>query len=73
MEQGDEKRMNKVVNRLAAVTRDITDGQAASITVDFQASGEFPYRIVIPEEQYPVVGLARADEPTDQSGTLIPT
>lgn len=65
--------MNHAIKRLAEVTREISDGQASSITIDFQASGEFPYRIVIPEEQYPVVGLARADEPTDQSGTLIPT
>jgi hypothetical protein len=34
-----------------------------SITIDFQASAEQPYRIVVPDEPLPIIGLAAFDRP----------
>ena len=61
MEPTDETRLNNVIKRLHEITKAITDGQASSIAIDFQASGECPWRLTIPDEQYPVVGVALAD------------
>jgi hypothetical protein len=32
--------------------------EASSITIDLQTGGEHPYRVVVPDETLPLVGLA---------------
>jgi len=72
-----QKQLDDAVAAVAEATRDLTEGAATRITVDFQASGEAPYRIDTPDEQVPLVGLAVVESPpsdttddhTERSGT----
>lgn len=64
MAKSDEERLEDAVARVGQLTRDIVGPEASRLTIDFQASGELPFRIEVPEETYPVVGLARVDPST---------
>lgn len=67
MGKSDEQRLEEAVARLGQLTRDIAGSGATRVTIDFQQSGELPFRIDVPEETYPVIGLARVDPSTDDT------
>jgi hypothetical protein len=46
---------------LVDLARQETGMYVTRVTVDYQDSGQYPYRIETPEEQYPVAGLAMGE------------
>jgi hypothetical protein len=53
------EQIDDVIVRLAALVYDEAPGTPLSLTVDFQQSGEHPYRVSLVEETLPWIGLAR--------------
>lgn len=57
-----------VDNAVADVVRELLNHgvrSGDSITIDLQESGEHPYRVVVPEEQLPLIGLATTPRLSD--------
>jgi hypothetical protein len=53
--------LDEVADAVAALIDVLQDGEYASataLTVDITQGTEHPFRIVLPEEQYPVPGIA---------------
>lgn len=48
----------KALARACEQARDIYNGTVERLEVHLQASGEFPYRVTVAEDQYPWVGIA---------------
>jgi hypothetical protein len=69
MPKSDEQRLEEAVARLGMLTRDIAGSGATRLTIDFQESGELPFRIDVPDETYPVIGLAKVDPSTEDTAS----
>lgn len=74
MAKSNEQKLEDAVRGAAEAAIDASGGTVRSLVIDFQASGELPYRIVTPDEQYPLVGMATIEpqtDPTAQSETNV--
>jgi hypothetical protein len=68
MAKSTEERLEDSVRSCGEVASELTDGQVTRLTIDFQASGELPFRLEIPNETLPLVGMARQQSPRDDTG-----
>jgi len=53
-----EDTLNDKVGAAAAAALDVAGPDLVSLTIDFQASGECPYRMSVAGEILPLIGLA---------------
>lgn len=67
MAKSNEERLDEAVAALSGPLRAIAGSDLRGIEVDFQGSGECPYRIHVQGETYPLVGLAREPEESDDT------
>lgn len=54
--------------RTCELAREIYDGTVERLEVHLQASGEFPYRVSVAEDQYAWAGLASGEPAPDPEG-----
>jgi len=70
MAKSTEEQLEQAIGRAAELAEAWTDGKAESVTFDLAASGEVPFRVTVPDETLPLVGLVRLgprrpDNPSD--------
>lgn len=65
MAKSNEQQFEEAAIQLARLAYTLTEGKVQSVSVDFQASGEYPWRIVVPDEGLPLAGLATDQSPPD--------
>lgn len=53
-----EQLLEEAVAETARLADLWTNGEAASVALDLSASGEVPFRVVVPDETLPLVGMA---------------
>lgn len=59
------ERIEDCVVALIEAVLDDTEGTLQSVSIDYQTNGELPFRVMVAEEQLPLVGLATLDDPSD--------
>jgi hypothetical protein len=68
MAKSTEERLDEAVVRAIELAREACGGRLVSMSMDFQPSGEYPYRMVTTDETLPLSGLARAESlPVDNT------
>lgn len=58
MAKSTEELLEDRISEVARHARSLTAGRVTRLTIDFQASQELPYRLYIPDESVPLVGVA---------------
>jgi hypothetical protein len=56
-----QKQLDQAVTKVAELAHELYEGTAQSLTVDIGAAGEHPYRVVVPDEPLPLIGMAVGD------------
>lgn len=69
MAKSTEERLEEILAAAAELAIELTAGAITRLTVDFQQSDELPYRLHVPDETVPLVGLARKRPSRDLKGT----
>lgn len=54
----EQEQIDKAVSRLAKLLEESEIGTVRRVHIDFQESGQHPYRVEIEEDEYPVIGQA---------------
>lgn len=65
MAKSNEDRLDEAVVAVVEAAGAITDGTLTTITIGFQASGQYPYQVEVLELQYPLVGVGRGQPSSD--------
>jgi hypothetical protein len=72
-----EEQLNDRVAAAAAQALEVAGPHIKSMTLDFQQSGEVPYRMVVSDDVAPLIGLASVDksrtDSTPPSASVAPT
>jgi hypothetical protein len=55
-------RLRSAVTTAIEAAQEIGEGNVTSLTVDHQASGEYPFRLFIPDEPVPFADVAYASD-----------
>jgi hypothetical protein len=64
-----QERLDEAVTAAIEAAREVTGGTARSLSVDYQDSGLYPYRMTVPDETLPVIGLATSEAGSDATGS----
>jgi hypothetical protein len=68
MAQSPIDRLKDAVTTAIEAAQEIGEGNVTSLTVDYQASGEYPFRAFIPDEPVPFADVAYASDRKRDSG-----
>ena len=66
MAKSTEERLEEAIGAAASLAYQLTDGAVTAVTFDVASSSEVPYRLEVPEETLPLVGMARREQPSDR-------
>lgn len=58
MAHSKEHKLEQAVLAVVEAAKDLTNGQATAVTVDLGGNAEYPFRVLVPDEQLPLIGQA---------------
>lgn len=70
MPKSTEEHLDEAVVAAAKHARAASGGRATGMQIDFQVSGELPYRLFVPDETHPLIGLARTEPGPEETPDL---
>ena len=59
MAKSNEQQLDEAVVAVVRAAQACADGKMQQLHISYQASGEYPYRIEVPDETLPLVGVGR--------------
>lgn len=62
------ERLESLLADVADVATDLDEGPVTGLSIDFQASGEHPYRLHLPDDPLPIPGVVRIPSQPGSSG-----
>lgn len=65
MAKSKQQQLDDAVIAVVDAARNFTEGAATTVSCDYAASGEYTYRVTVPDSPLPVPGLARAPSEAD--------
>ena len=56
-----DQALDEAIVQVVKAAKEITNGTVRQVSVDCASSADYPYRVFVPDEQLPIVGLATRD------------